>query len=437
MKRNEGRKLTEMQADRVEAVLSNRKAFGRVIEITAGPRIIQFGFKAATGTRFSTVEGMADDMALALGVPEVRVSRRADLIVLEFARTDAQPVTFPKLLEEVTPLPPSAMLLGLGADGAPLLARLSAPEVAQILVSGTTGAGKSVLLRTMVLSMALTQRPADLGMIVIDLTGRTFPAAWPHLSRPIITDAKDVLETLRSVAHLMEIRDQRNETEPHIAVVIEELADLIMQVEGATEQITRLAQRGRKAGIHIIGATQHPSAAILSSVMRANFPLRLVGKVVCAADAHMAAGRAGTNAHLLGGRGDFLAVSGGLYRFQVPHVSPEVFASEVNRARTGKGLLLQDAPAEEMVEEISQAEVDAEILLERALQEERRWRSQNEAERWLAGYNGGSATARARAALAVIAQRDKYEKQDQSTTTTTTTPTALARVFAGLKGVTA
>jgi len=86
-----------------------------------------------------------------------------------------------------------------------------------------------------------------------------------------------------------------------------------------TDALTRLAQRGREAGIHLVAATQHPSAAILGSVMRANFPLRLVGRVTSAQDARVASGRAGTDAHLLHGRGDFLAISGGdrPIRFQV------------------------------------------------------------------------------------------------------------------------
>jgi S-DNA-T family DNA segregation ATPase FtsK/SpoIIIE len=101
------------------------------------------------------------------------------------------------------------------------------------------------------------------------------------------------------------------------------LADLVILGEAPlSDLLTRLVQRGRQAGVHVIAATQHPSSAILSSVMRANFPLRLVGRVVSANDARVASGRAGTDAHLLNGRGDFLAVSGGEnpIRFQVAYI---------------------------------------------------------------------------------------------------------------------
>jgi S-DNA-T family DNA segregation ATPase FtsK/SpoIIIE len=92
-------------------------------------------------------------------------------------------------------------------------------------------------------------------------------------------------------------------------------------------------QRGREAGIHVVAATQRPSAAILSGVLRANFPLRLVGRVVSTHDAQVAAGRGGTDAHLLRGRGDFLAVTGGdaAIRFQVAEIKARALREQVER----------------------------------------------------------------------------------------------------------
>jgi len=430
--------LLELQADRVEAVLGQHKAPGRVVGGTLGPRIVRFHFQPAPHVKYSQVEKLADDLALALAVPEVRLSREDGFVVMEFIRSDPKPVHFGQLLDEIMPMPLSTMLLGLTADGAPLLARLSAPEVAQVLVTGTTGAGKSILLRTMALSMAIAHNPRDMGMLVIDLKGRTFPVTWPHLMRPIVTKPDDVMEVLRSLIRLMERRDERGEHLPHVAVIIDELADLVMQVEHASDAITRLVQRGRQAGIHVIAATQHPAASILSSLMRANFPLRIVGKVVSAEDAKMASGRAGTNAHLLGGRGDFLAVSGETLRFQVPFVSEDVFAQEIKVKHplrgVGAAIELEAAPeqAQPVIGTMSRAEADAEMLLARMTAEGRRWSSQNEAERWLCGYNGGGATSRTRAALALIEDADT-----KATTTTTTQIRPALPVFTGIGGVTA
>jgi DNA segregation ATPase FtsK/SpoIIIE, S-DNA-T family len=238
--------------------------------------------------------------------------------------------------------------------------------VAHILVSGTTGSGKSALLRTIAASLALTHMPGLLQMLCIDPKGRAFPAfaGIPHLTRKPIVDVPEALEALQSVMRVMESRDRRGETPvssreaitayndggqgtsvPRIVIFIDELADLVMQGAAPfTEALTRLVQRGRQAGIHVIAATQHPSSAILSSVMRANFPLRLVGRVVSADDARVASGRAGTNAHLLNGRGDFLAVRGGEnpIRFQVAYVDEKELKQQMTML-SGNGTAPQAA----------------------------------------------------------------------------------------------
>jgi S-DNA-T family DNA segregation ATPase FtsK/SpoIIIE len=328
------RAYLEYQADRVEAVLAAHKAPGRVTGGTVGPRIIRFFLNPAPHTRFSAIRRLADDMALAMRVPNLAIDRDEHGVVLAFANPDPKPVDLLPLLDDVQPVPNATAVLGLTDDGVPLLARLAAPDVAHVLVAGTTGSGKSVLLRTMAASLVLTHAPYALRIVGIDPKGRTFRtlAAAPHLTRPLITDPDEALEALHSLLRTMEIRDRRGELPadgpdhaahsgvPRIVVFIDEMADLIMAGGGAvTEALTRLVQRGREAGIHLVAATQHPSAAILGSVMRANFPLRLIGRVVSAQDARVSAGRGGTDAHLLHGRGDFLAVSGGAHpiRFQV------------------------------------------------------------------------------------------------------------------------
>ena len=330
------RPYLEYQADRVEAVLAAHRAPGRITGGTVGPRLIRFFLNPSPHIRFAAIKRLADDLALAMRVSTLSVNRGKDGIVLEFANPNPSPVSLSALLEQVKPLPASTAVLGLTDAGSPLLARLSAPEVAHILVSGTTGSGKSVLLLAIAASLALSHRPDVLQMLCIDPKGRTFRALKdiPHLTRPVVIEPSEAVEAMQSLVRVMEIRDRRGEFPvsgesvtgrgmPRIVVFIDELADLVMQGgRSVTETVTRLAQRGRESGIHLIAATQHPSSAILGSLMRANFPLRLVGKVVSADDARVASGRAGTNAHLLNGRGDFLAVGGGdmPIRFQVAYI---------------------------------------------------------------------------------------------------------------------
>jgi S-DNA-T family DNA segregation ATPase FtsK/SpoIIIE len=274
---------------------------------------------------------LAEDLALALRVENVAVSRESQGIVLTFGSPDARPVTFRELWAKCQGAPACTALLGMTAQGAPLLARLSAPEVAHVLVAGTTGSGKTVLLRTMATSLAVGNRATAVRLVVMDPKGRSFPGmeSVPHLARPVLVSADDAMEALGSLVRLMEIRDRDGEQGPRVIVIIDELADLIMQGETrALQGITRLVQRGREAGIHVVAATQYPSAAILSGLMRANFPLRLVGKVVSADDARVASGRGGTDAHLLMGRGDFVAVRGGtVTRFQVAYLGDQEAAT--------------------------------------------------------------------------------------------------------------
>jgi S-DNA-T family DNA segregation ATPase FtsK/SpoIIIE len=326
--------MLNLQADKLEAVLNAHKAPGRITGGTVGPRHIRFFFNPAPHIRFASIKRLADDLALALRVPNLTVDRSTKGIVLAFNNPQPEKVEFQSLIERVVPVPASSVVLGLSDDGVPLLARLSSPDVAHILIAGTTGSGKSVLLQCMAASLIQTHSPAVVRLLCIDPKGRTFSslANTPHMARNPIADVDEALEAIHSLCRTMEVRDQRGEYPgekrgtPRIIVLIDELADLIMQGGKTTEDmLTRLVQRGREAGIHLVAATQHPSSAILSSLMRANFPLRLVGKVTSAQDARTASGRAGTNAHCLGGRGDFIAVSGGdePLRFQVPHISPE------------------------------------------------------------------------------------------------------------------
>lgn len=319
------RPYLEYQADRVEALLAAHQAPARIAGGTVGPRLIRFFLQPAPHIRFATIRNLADDLALALRVPQLLVQRGPEGIVLEFANPEPQSVELRALLPTVQPLPPATALLGLTDDGRPLLARLPAPDVAHVLVAGTTGSGKSQLLRTLAASLVLSQPPALLQLLCLDPKGRTFAPFQhaPHLARPLVTTPAAAAEALASLVRLMEFRDRHAEDTPRLIVLIDELADLLFQAPALGDPLTRLAQRGRQAGIHLVAATQRPSAAFLSPLLRANFPLRLVGKVVSPEDARVAAGRGGTEAHLLQGRGDFLAVgpTAQPLRFQVARIA--------------------------------------------------------------------------------------------------------------------
>ena len=222
------RPYLEYQADRVEAVLAAHRAPGRITGGTVGPRLVRFFLDLDPHTRFTAIKRLADDLALAMRVSNLSIDRNADGVVLSFANPDPKPVDLLPLLDGLLPIPPATALLGLTDSGVPLLARLAAPEVAHVLVAGTTGSGKSVLLRTMATSLLLPNPPDALRLLCIDPKGRTFAplAGAAHLARPVITAPPEAHEALHSLLRTMEIRDRRHEspgtsTTPRIVVFVE------------------------------------------------------------------------------------------------------------------------------------------------------------------------------------------------------------------------
>ena len=371
---SETQRQLELQSDRIEMVLTTHKSPVRVTGGVVTPRAVQFHLAPALGTKINRVQSLAEELALALGVSSVRVSRQGGSMQLEIPRDNARPVKLLSLMAQLTGphaapgdcsrpdccnrgasadsigyanrgrppgaqqsreawgqssrIPAATAVLGLCDDGAPLLLRLPSPDVAHVLIAGCTGSGKTALCQTVILSLAMMHRRSQLQFVLVDPKRRAFMpfAPLPHLLRPIIGDAAEAIVALHELINVMETRGAGSNPDaiPLIVVVLDELADL-MQVGGRAlaEPLTRLAQRGREAGIHIIACTQKPSSQVVGTLMRANFPVRLVGKVVSPEDARVAAGCGGTGAEKLTGRGDFVAVaSGQVLRFQAAYVSP-------------------------------------------------------------------------------------------------------------------
>ena len=309
------RKRLEFQADRIEAVLSTHKIPARVTGGTVTPRWVRFQVLPAIGAKISKIKSLSEELAAALDAPNCRVSRRGAAVAIEVPRDNPQAVQLLPLLQQLQDddrgVPAVTAILGLAEDGAPLLIRLPSPDVAHVLVAGTTGSGKTVLLQTMALSLAVSNPApslfqangggADLALVLIDPKGVAFGPfeGLPHLARPVVREVEEAAEALRSLVHLMEKRratsGARVGRQPPVVVMLDELADLLM-VGGKPVQktLTRLTQRGREAGIHIIAATQKPTAAVLGPLVKANFPVRLVGRVTSIEDARTATGWSGT-----------------------------------------------------------------------------------------------------------------------------------------------
>ena len=329
----------DLQADCVEAVLASHHAPARVTGGIVTPRLIRFQLSPAPGVRVRRLMGLAEELAMALEAPACRITRNGGTLAVELPRPDPAPVSLLSLCRRLARIPSCAAVLGLDEEGTPLLLALSSPDVAHVLIAGATGSGKTVLLRSILASLAIHNHLGEVQFILIDPKGRGLAplAGLPHLLVPPLGQPGEVAGRLAWLAEEMLRRDREGIVSPRIVVAIDELAEVLLTGDhSVAEALTRLTQRGREAGIHVIAATQKPTSALLGPLMKANFPVRLVGSVASADDARVAAGLPGTQAERLGGRGDFILVARGQScRFQAAHVGNEELVALVTRLRSG------------------------------------------------------------------------------------------------------
>ena len=346
------RRVLHFQADRIEMLLASHKVSARVTGGTITPRLVRFHLTTPLGVKVRQVANLSEEIALSLGAPSCRVYRHQGQVEVEVPRNRGQVVPLLSLCQRLASqgpggrhtVPPLTAVLGLDQEGIPLLLRLPSPNVAHVLIAGTTGSGKTALARTMVASLALHNSQRNLQLVLVDPKGRGFLPfeGLPHLLVPVVTRVDEALALLQRLVAEMERRDAEGRSEPGLVVVLDELADLV-QVGGREMEaaLTRLTQRGREAGLHLVACTQKPAAAVIGGLVKSNFPVRLVGSVASPEDAKVATGLAQTGAEKLLGQGDFLVVAKGqVTRMQAAYVSVEEARELVAKLAEGASPLL-------------------------------------------------------------------------------------------------
>jgi S-DNA-T family DNA segregation ATPase FtsK/SpoIIIE len=329
------RQLLEYQADQIELVLHAHNIMGQIRGGIVTPRWVRFNAVLPATATPEKVGRLRGAISHRLGC-ECRVQIQDGELVIEVARAGKVDVSLSQVIGKLSEVPSLAALLGVGLiDGRPLLLRLPSPDVAHVLVSGTTGCGKTELMRSIIVSLAWYNE-AGIQLYVIDPTGQGYnDLAWlPHL--PLCSITTDPNDTADVIGMLVAELETRQEPEPRVLLVIDELADLvIVGGQPILDGITRLTQRGRGAGIHVLAGTQKPTAHAIGGLVKSNFPTRIVGRVVSAEDAKVASGLPGTGAETLQGRGDFLLCLGGLTRFQAALCDSECVHQLRGRIRRG------------------------------------------------------------------------------------------------------
>ncbi|WP_420627769.1 FtsK/SpoIIIE domain-containing protein [Candidatus Leptofilum sp.] len=309
----------ELQSRQIERVFTTHQVPTRVAGGQVQTQSIRFDLQSHLESGLHRLRGLKRDLLSVLGVSDVSLAKdELGQWRLDIVRPHEPPVALLDLLPLLPELPESTAVLGMDEEGAPLLLPFADPDITHALLVGMDKAGKTSLLRTMAVSLAMTNRQSKLQLLVIDprIPGKPgdelAPLMYlPHLLSQVIAEPEEALRTLQILVDEMHHRLKHETVQPTIVTLIDNVETLFLAapMEGIQGALAELLQRGAEAGIHLVLATSQPTASWLSNVMRANLPLRLVGAVRDEAESLAATAVVGAEAHSLLGGGDFLAVA--------------------------------------------------------------------------------------------------------------------------------
>lgn len=312
------RHRVQIQSRQIEQVMQAHHLPAYVSGGKVASHSIQFDLQAQLSQSWDRIRELTTDLRHALGVPQISVTRENGRLQVAVGRSDDVPVALLDVLAMSEEIPPETAVLGLSDDGLPVTCSLRRADYPHILISGAEEAGKTSLLRTISVSLALWNRPSHLQQIIMthladgaEREPTLDPLVHlPHLAADaIIYDMADTALVLNWLVDEMETRSVNGEITPTLIVMVDNVTQL-MADGGAdiTEPLTLLLQRGGKAGIHLILTTAEPHSSLLDSHMKAFLPIRIAGRVENAAQATASAGIENSGADYLLGRGDFLLV---------------------------------------------------------------------------------------------------------------------------------
>jgi S-DNA-T family DNA segregation ATPase FtsK/SpoIIIE len=311
---------------RLTDALSDLGVEAHVVRAVVGPRVTRYEMRLGSGVKVGKVRNLQQDIAYALAATEVRILAPIpgkSAVGVEVPNTRPAKVTLGDVFQSYPDANDWTLPVGLGKDISGRAVFFDLAEMPHLLVAGTTGSGKSVMLNGLLTSLLLTTDPRQVKMVLIDPKrvelsqfGRV-----PHLITPVVTDVKKAANALlwgvaemerryevlerNGVRSLEGYNDRAEVPMPYVVVVIDELADLMMQAGAKVEDaIIRLAQKARAVGIHLVVATQRPSVDVITGMIKANVPSRIAFAVSSQVDSRVIMDSPGAEALL--GMGDML-----------------------------------------------------------------------------------------------------------------------------------
>jgi S-DNA-T family DNA segregation ATPase FtsK/SpoIIIE len=356
-------------AARIKSKFEEFSVRGSVVQINPGPVVTTFEFKPEAGIKYSRITTLTEDLCLGLQAESILIERipGKPTIGIEVPNSRRELISLRQILEsEEFTASNSHMTMCLGKDISGRIKVAALESMPHLLIAGSTGAGKSVMLNSMIMSILYKATPDEVRMILVDPKRLEMGLyeGIPHLLTPVITDAKKATNALRNAVLEMERRlkllaaqgvrnidqynrkvgqlmnqprslfdDQAEQDDlrplPYILILIDELADLMMVERGNVEEaVTRLAQMARAVGMHLVLATQRPSVDVITGLIKANFPSRISFRVATRVDSRTVLDVMGAE-HLLG-KGDMLFLPPGSSRLTRVH-GAFVTETEINR----------------------------------------------------------------------------------------------------------
>ena len=325
----------EKNIQRIETKLLSFAIPAKVVGTNSGPVVTQYEVKPEHHVKLSRIEGLADDLAMALSASSIRIEAPIpgkDVVGIEIPNTKSEIVGFRALVEESKMLDATGPLtFALGRDVSGNSIAVDLAKMPHLLVAGATGSGKSVCINALITSLLMHARPDDVRLILVDLK-RVELAPYnglPHLLQHVIVEPNEAKAVLNWAVREMEERykvlaghsvrniaaynsrpevagdETSDERMPYIVLIIDELADLIMREGRKVEDpIVKIAQKARAVGIHLVLATQRPSVNVVTGLIKANVPSRIAFAMASMIDSRTVLDAPG--AEDLIGRGDML-----------------------------------------------------------------------------------------------------------------------------------
>ncbi|MED3965644.1 DNA translocase FtsK [Niallia taxi] len=383
----------EEQTELLNHTFKNFNVHAKVVNVTQGPSVTRYEVQPEPGVKVSKITNLSDDLKLSLAAKDIRIEAPIPgkhTIGIEVPNRTSRPVLLSEILnseEFKDSASPLTVALGLDISGKPIVTDLR--KMPHGLIAGATGSGKSVCINTMLVSLLYKAKPEDLKLLLIDpKMVELAPYNYiPHLASPVITDVKTATAALKWAVEEMErryellahagVRDitkfnqlaeqnqQYAQKLPYIVIIIDELADLMMMAPADVEEaISRIAQKARACGIHLLIATQRPSVDVITGLIKANVPTRIAFSVSSQIDSRTVIDISG--AEKLLGKGDMLFLENGTskpVRLQGTFVSDEEIDQVVAHARRERkpDYLFEQ---EELLKKVQMSEDEDELFYE-------------------------------------------------------------------------